>query len=145
MQILKRMLAGLAGLLICWLMVAMAGVVQPIVGVGKETFLVYFSILVFLLLFGPVQFFGLRLMRSFSSASIFCGQEIVYCFLLGLGVLPALKAANFIIGFIESAGAFEVNATRFFLLLVCAGIVDILFCVVSYVALWRIFWRSRGT
>lgn len=145
MRILSGFVAGLAGLLSCWLIGAMAGTFPSIVGVGKDIFLLYFSIFVFLILFIPIYFIGRRVIFKFVLVLRFCRPDVVYCFLLGLGVLPALMSGDSIIGLIESVGAFKDNAKRFTLLLGFTGVFDFLFGVASYLTLWKIFGKSRIT
>ena len=145
MRILSGFVAGLAGLLSCWLMGAIAGTFQPIVGVGKDIFMLYFSVFVFLILFIPLYFIGRRAIFKFVLVFRFCRPDVAYCFLLGLGVLPSLMIGDLIIGLIESVGALKDNATRFALVLAFTGVVDFLFGAASYLTLWKIFGKSRNT
>jgi hypothetical protein len=145
MRFLSGFVAGLAGLLSCWLIGAIAGTFPSSVGVGKDILVLYFSVFVFFILFIPVYVIGRRVIFKFVLVFRFCSPDVVYCFLLGLGVLPALMSGDLIIGLIESVGAFKDNATRFALLLSFTGVLDFLFGAASYLTLWKIFGKSRNT
>jgi len=94
----ERIFSGLSGFAVCWLLGSFIGVIPSLWEDGKNFFLLYFSLFVFSVLFAPVYLLGRAALIGPARAFIPWSRRVLYCFLIGLAVLPALMVSDWVVG-----------------------------------------------